>query len=127
MFFNNMSNKQYYRLSPTLWDSVPGQHSATVYGIDRMPDGPMAKYVTCCPRCKEDPAYYWAGNVFMRLIMPPGLTSVCLGPQDIFNAVVYSQIPVFLSWAQGQGYTLPEGFQFSKISPYDDITLIYES
>lgn len=122
-----MSNKQYYRLSPTLWDSVPGQWSATVYAIDRIPEGPLAKYTTCCPRSKDDPSYYWAGAVFYRLVMPQGITSCCMGPQNIADAVVYQQMPTFLSWATANGYSLPDNFQFSKISPLEDFTLVYSS
>ena len=116
---------QYYRISPVLWDSVPGQHTATVYSIDRVPEGPLAKYVTCTARCKDDPSYWWAGSTFFRLIMPSGVTSCCSGPQDIGNGVVYSQLPSWISWAMEQGYTLPPNFQFSKIKPMDDLTLIY--
>lgn len=120
-----MSGKQYYRLSPVLWDSVPGQYTATVYSIDRMPDGPLAKYVTCCPRCKDDPAYWWAGSVFYRLVMPPGVTSCSMGPQNIGNGVVFSQLPAFFGWCMSNGYSLPENFQFHKIGPLDEFTLLY--
>lgn len=116
---------QYYRLSPVLWDSIPGQYTATVYSIDRMPEGPLQRYVTCTARCKDDPAYWWAGSTFLRLVMPPGLTGCCSGPQDIRDAVVHVQLPTWISWALSQGYTVPDNFQFSKIKPSDDITLIY--
>jgi len=120
-----MGTKAYYRLSPVLWDSVPGQYTATVYSIDRMPDGPLQKYVTCAARCKADPAYTWAGSTFMRLVMPPGITGCCSGPQDVGNGVVWAQLPTYISWLLGQGYQLPDDFQFSKIAPTDDLTLIY--
>jgi hypothetical protein len=125
MYFFNMNAKQFYRLSPVLWDSVPGQYTATVYSIDRMPEGHLSKFVTCTPRCRTDPAWWWAGSTFFRLRMPPGITSYSCGPQDIGDGVVFSQLPVYLSWLQQHGYNLPENFQFSKISPFDDITLIY--
>jgi len=117
--------KEYYRLSPVLWDRVPGQHTATVYSIDRMPDGPLSAFVTCCARCKDDPAWWWAGPTFHRLVMPPGVTGCCMGPQDISNAVVWAQLPSWLSWVQGQGYSLSEGVSFAKMGPNDEITLIY--
>ena len=116
---------QYYRISPVLWDSVPGNYTATVYGIDRVPDGPLAQYVTCTPRCKDDPAYYWAGATFNRLRMPPGLMGCCMGPQDIGDGVVFAQLPAWISWVIGQGYTLPDNFEFRKLKPDSDITLIY--
>jgi len=120
-----MSATQYYRLTPVLWDSVPGRHTATVYGIDRMPEGPLSQYVTCCPRCKDDPAWTWAGPVFLRLVMPDGVTGCCMGPQDISNGVVWPQLPSWLSWAMSQGYSLADDFSFSKIGPMDEITLMY--
>jgi len=117
-----MTTNQYYKISPNLWDAVPGRYAATVYGIDRMPDGPLAKYVTCCPRSKDDPAYYWAGPNFMRLVMPPGITGCCMGPQDIYDAVVWAQLPTWLTWARGQGYTFPD---LTKLNALDDITMNY--
>ena len=116
---------QFYRLSPVLWDRVPGQYTASVYSVDRMPEGPLAQYVSCTARCKDDPAYWWAGSTFLRLVMPAGVGGCCSGPQDIGNGVVYAQIPSWISWALGQGYQLPNDFQFSKIGPQDDITLIW--
>jgi hypothetical protein len=117
---------QYYRISPVLWDSVPGQYTATVYSIDRIPEGPLRNYVTCNARCKDDPAYWWAGSSFLRLVMPPDLRDCCAGPQNIANGVVYAQLPSWISWATSQGYSLPDNFQFNKIRPTDDITLIYQ-
>ena len=113
---------QMYRLSPVLWDSVPGQHTATVYGIDRFPEGPLAKFVTCCSRCKDDPAYWWAGPTWLRLIMP--VQGCCSGPQDIGNGVPWSLFPTWLSWAMSNGYTVQENFKFI---PGQDITIIYRS
>ena len=121
------TQKQYYKISPILWDNIPGRYAATVYGIDRMPDGPLAKFVTCCPRSRDDPAWYWAGPNYMRLVMPPGINGCCMGPQDISDAVVWSQLPSWISWALSQGYSLPDNFKFSDIKPLDDITLIYEA
>lgn len=118
---------QYYRISPTLWDSVPGNYTATVYGVDRMPIGPLSQYVCCTPRCKDDPAYYWAGPTFLRLRMPSELNGCCMGPQDIGDGVVFAQIPSWISWVLGLGYTLPDNFEFRKLKPGDDITLIYYS
>lgn len=122
-----MSVKRLYRLSPVLWDAVPGGYAATVYGIDRMPEGPLKELVTCCPRTKEDPSYYWAGANFYRLRMPTGEGGCCSRPQNISDAVVYGLLPTFLSWCTEHGYQLPDNFQFRKLSPYDAITLYYES
>lgn len=116
--------KQYYRLSPILWDSIPGQYTATVYGIDRMPEGRLASFVTCCPRCKEDPSWWWLGPTFLRLIMPRDVVGCCMGPNDISDAVVWAQFPSWLSWAQEHGYSIGD-VEFSKIGPMDEITLIY--
>jgi hypothetical protein len=122
-YLYNMSGKQYYRLSPILWDNVPGKYTATVYGIDRMPDGPLAQYVRCCSRCKDDPSYTWAGSTYFRLVMPPGLGSCCNGPQNIGDAVVWATLPTWLTWAESQGYTLADSID--KIDPLRDFTLIY--
>lgn len=118
-----MSSKQYYKISPVLWDSVPGQHTATVYGIDRIPEGPLAQYVTCCSRCKDDPAYWWAGSTYFRLVMPQEIGSCCSGPQDVGNGVVFSRLHSWLNWAFGQGYTLAG--PIDNIGPTNDFTLIY--
>jgi hypothetical protein len=120
-----MSVKQYYRLSPVLWNNIPGQTSATVYSIDRPPEGPLSQYATCAPRCSADPAYTWSGPIFNRIIMPYNLVS-CQIP-GIANSVVWENLPTWLMWAQSQGYTLPDNFQFSKIKPTDDLTLIYSA
>ena len=117
--------KQFYRLSPVLWE-LPGQHTSTVYSIDRMPKGPLASYVTCCARCRDDPAWWWAGPTFLRLVMPREAVGCCMGPQDISDGVVWSQFPSWLLWAQGHGYSLNEGFSFSKLDPNTEITLIYD-
>ena len=117
--------KKYYRLMPVLWDSVPGQYTATCYGIDRMPEGPLADFVTCVPRCRDDPAWTWAGPTFLRLRMPPGINACCMGPQDISDGVVWSLLPSWISWALEQGYSLSDDFSFNKLNPYDELTLIY--
>jgi hypothetical protein len=118
-----MTSKQYYRLFPVLWDSVPGQYMATVYGIDRMPEGPISKYVTCCSRCKDDPSYWWAGSTFFRLVMPPDIGGCCSGPQDISDAVVFPKLYTWLNWAFSQGYSLSGSMD--SIEPMRDFTLVY--
>lgn len=117
--------KHYYRLSPVLWDGVPGNHTATVYAIDRMPYGPLASSIICTPRCKDDPAWWWAGPTFLRLTNPKELTTCCSGPQDVWDAIVWSKLPSWLSYVQGLGYTVPDSFNFGG-DPNKDITLIYE-
>ena len=117
--------KHFYRLSPVLWDGVPGNHTATVYGIDRMPYGPLASSIICTPRCKDDPAWWWSGPTFLRLSNPKELTTCCSGPQDVWDAIVWSKLPSWLSYVQGLGYTVPDSFNFGG-DPNKDITLIYE-
>jgi hypothetical protein len=115
--------KHYYRLSPVLWDGIPGNGTATVYGIDRMPEGPLAASVKCTPRCQLDPAYYWAGSTFWRLSNPKELVSCCSGPENVWDAIVWQKLPAWLSYVQGLGYTVSDN---CKMDPYTDITLIYE-
>jgi hypothetical protein len=62
----------------------------------------------------------------MRLVMPPGINGCCMGPQDIYDAVVWSQLPSWMSWVLSQGYTFPDSFKLSDAKPLDEITLIYE-
>jgi hypothetical protein len=48
-----------------------------------------------------------------------------MGPQDISDGVVFAQLPAWISWVISQGYTLPDNFEFRKLKPGGDITLIY--
>jgi hypothetical protein len=114
--------KHYYRISPVLWTGIPGNYEATVYGIDRMPHGPLASLVCCTPRSYDDPAYFWAGATFLRLKSPRDLLECCSGPQNIWDAVVWATLPAWLSYVRSLGYTTTE----SNYDPYKDITLIYE-
>jgi len=118
--------KHYYRLSPVLWDGVPGNNTATVYAIDRMPEGPLASSVICTPRSRSDPAYWWAGSTFLRLSNPKQLTTCCSGPEGIWDAIVWQKLPAWLSCVQGMGYTVPDSFNFGDFSPHKELTLIYE-
>jgi len=117
--------KYFYRLSPVLWDSMPGNCAATVYGIDRMPEGPLAATVKCTARCRDDPAYTWSGSTFMRLTMPSGFGGCCgsSGSSGSSSAVNWQNIMAWLSWAQSHGYTVSD---MKDMDPYKDITLIYE-
>jgi hypothetical protein len=58
---------------------------------------------------KEDPAYYWDGPIFQRL----------LPTTDKINAVLWTTLPAWLSFAQSQGYTLTT--ELSTLKPYSDI------
>jgi len=111
--------KHYYRLSPVLWDKIPGNYTATVYAIDRIPLGPLASYVKCTSRCQTDPAYFWSGNTFLRLTKPADFTSC----SDLtWDAITWQTLPAWLSFAESLGYKVPETF---VMDPNKDITLIY--
>lgn len=118
--------KHYYRIFPVLWDGVPGNNAATVYAIDRMPEGPLASSVTCTPRSQNDPAYWWSGSTFLRLCNPRELVSCCAGPENVWDAIVWQKLPAWLSYVQGLGYTVPETFNLGA-DPNQTITLIYNS
>lgn len=75
-----------YRIFPFLWNDV------TIYGIDRTPSNLKTQ---CTSRPKEDPAYYWGSSV-QRL---------CLSDTDTGN-VTWFTIPVWLSYASTQGYSI---------------------
>jgi len=114
--------KHYYRLSPVLWTNVPGNYSATVYAIDRIPNGPLASYVRCTSRCKDDPAYWWSGSTFMRLTKPQEIGSCCSGPENVWDAITWQTLPAWLSFAEGLGYSVSDS---CKMDPNKDLTLIY--
>ena len=115
--------KHYYRLTPVLWDSIPGNYAATVYSIDRMPLGPLAQNVACTARSLNDPAYWWSGSTFLRLTKPPDLQGCCSGPENTRNAVVWQNLFAWLSHVRGMGYSVDE---HCKLDPLKEITLIYE-
>jgi hypothetical protein len=114
--------KHYYRLSPVLWVTMPGNYASTVYGIDRMPEGPLAATVKCTARCRDDPAYTWSGATFMRLTMPSGSDGSCCNSRS-GDGVDWQNLMGWLSWAQGRGYTVSD---MKDMDPYKDIVLIYE-
>lgn len=97
-----------YRVFPVLWNQDPCTQALTVYGIDRA----TTAIPTCCsPRVKEDPAYYWDGPIFQRLLPPTNTNTI--------NAVLWTTLPTWLSFAQNQGYTLTT--DLSTLKPYSDI------
>jgi hypothetical protein len=114
--------KHYYRISPVLWDGIPGNNAATVYAIDRMPEGPLAASVVCTPRSMADPAHTWAGATFLRLAAPKELTNCCSGPYNVWDAIVWQKLPAWLSYVQGLGYSVNDNIG----DPNKEITLIYE-
>jgi hypothetical protein len=57
--------------------------------------------------------------------MPPDIGGCCMGPQDIYDGVVWANLPNWISWALENGYSFSEGFSFSKLQPYEDLTLTY--
>lgn len=118
-----MVMKHFYRLSPVLWDGVPGNCTATVYGIDRMPEGPLAATVKCTARCRDDPAYTWSGSTFMRLTLPSGFSGGCCNGGGTSDAVNWQNLIAWISWASAQGYSVPD---MKDMDPYKDIILIYE-
>ena len=96
-----------YRISPVLWNQDPCTQALTVYGIDRAP----ADLPTCCSsRVKEDPAYYWDSPTFQRLLPPINNGT---------NAVLWTTITAWLSFAQSKGYTVTT--DLSTLKPYSDI------
>jgi hypothetical protein len=94
-----------YRIFPVLWNDGICQEAHTVYAIDRAPnDLPTA----CSTRVKEDPAYYWDSRQFYRLLPPE---------QGLLQAVNWSMLPAWLSYAQTRGYTC----DLSRLKPQSDI------
>ena len=91
-----------YRIYPVLWNEGNCQMAQNVYAIDREP--PPNTFPTCCSsRVKEDPAYYWEGSTFKRLL-PLSPSSGCYQP-PVFNSVRWSCIPGWLSQIRTFGYT----------------------
>ena len=104
-----------YRLFPTLWNDGICKQAQTVYAIDRKPEGELP--ASCSSRPKEDPAYYWDNSTFFRLL-PPNPSPCCYQPSNL-NAVTWSTLPAWLSFAQSKGYTISS--DLGKLKPYTDI------
>lgn len=115
--------KHYYKISPVLWDLVPGNNAATVYSIDRMPKGPLSNHVACTPRSRDDPAYWWAGSTFLRLTKPRNFDDCCSGPENIWDAVVWQNLYAWVSHIQNLGYSITDS---TKLDPLKDFILMYE-
>jgi len=113
--------KHFYRISPVLWEGIPGNYSATVYAIDRIPKGPLASYIQCTSRSQADPAYWWGGSTFLRLSNPKELTN-CSGPENIWDAIVWQKLPAWISFVNSLGYTIPDS---CNLEPHKEFTLIY--
>ena len=107
----NMSN--IYRIFPFLWNDATGTNnqSQMVYGIDRL--APQLD-TACSRRPTKDPASTWDGPTIDRLLPPP--ESRC---SATINAVTWSTLPLWLSYAKTQGYTL--NTDLSTLKPYSDI------
>ena len=97
-----------YRIFPVLWNDGITKQAQTVYAIDR----PTSLLQTACSsRVKEDPAYYWDSSSFQRLLPQE--------PSQQVNAVSWSTLPAWLSYAQSQGYTIKT--DFTHLKPYSDV------
>ena len=106
-----------YRIFPVLWNDGICKEAQNVYAVDRMP--PNNTFKTCCStRVKEDPAYYWDMSNFQRLLPPPQMADCCYQPQ-ILSSVIWSTLPMWLSYIQTVGYTL--NVDFSRLKPHSDI------
>jgi hypothetical protein len=105
-----------YRIFPVLWNDGICKQAQTVYAIDRAPP-PDTLRIACSSRVKEDPAYYWDSSTFQRLL-PPSTPGCCYQPEQL-NAVTWSTLPAWLSYAQSTGYVL--NVEFSRLKPFSDI------
>lgn len=105
-----------YRIYPVLWSEAICDQAQTVYAIDRCPN---TFRTACSHRVKEDPAYYWDGPTFVRLLSPmnPG----CYQPGD-WNSVRWNNLPVWLSYVSTLGYTV-QG-EFSSLKPMREFFLL---
>ena len=106
-----------YRIFPVLWNDGICKQAQTVYAVDRTTPS-LAFETSCSSRVKEDPAYYWDGSSFQRLLPPANVDGCCYQPPAL-NAVTWSTLPAWLSYAQTKGYTL--NVDFSRLKPYSDI------
>lgn len=113
-----------YRLTPELWDRRgPCGTPLVVYAVDPAgvaPAGPLRAWAVCSPRVDGDPASTWSGSrTFYRLRMPPeawGEGGSCCSREE-GDAVTHQTLPVFLSWALRNGYTLLPGTDLSALRP----------
>jgi hypothetical protein len=109
-----------YRIYPTLWDGSGCASGQTVYAIDRAP--PPGTFATACSaRPRADPASTWDSPTFQRILPPPNSSNGCWGP---IQAVTWSSLPAWLSYATGLGYTLSENTSLAKLKPYGDLYIV---
>jgi len=111
-----MSNM--YRIYPTLWEGQGCVGGQTVYAIDRTPSNLLP--TACSSRPRADPASTWDSPTFQRLLPPPN-TGGCWGGTQ---AVTWSMLPAWISYAMTLGYSLAENTSLGKLKPYGDLWIV---
>ena len=108
-----------YRIFPQLWSQGGCFQAQTVYAIDRQPP-PNTFQTQCSTRQYDDPAYWYEGNTFQRILPPPaGFSQQCCFQSPSWNAVTWRSLPLWLSYVQSVGYTVTT--DLSTLSPFTSI------
>ena len=108
-----------YRIFPQLWSQDGCFQAQTVYAIDRQPP-PNTFPTQCSTRQYDDPAYWYEGNNFQRILPPPaGFSQQCCFQSPSWNAVTWRSLPLWLSYVQSVGYTVTT--DLSTLSPFTSI------
>ena len=108
-----------YRIYPQLWSQGGCFQAQTVYAIDRQPP-PNTFQTQCSTRQYDDPAYWYEGNNFQRILPPPaGFSQQCCFQSPSWNAVTWRSIPLWLSYVQSVGYTVTT--DLSTLTPFTSI------
>jgi hypothetical protein len=107
-----------YRIYPQLWSQGGCWEAQTVYAIDRQP--PPGTFPTqCSTRQQEDPAYWYAGSNFQRLIPPSENAQNCCFQSPSWNAVTWRNLTQWMSYVQTRGYTITTNLD--TITPFSSI------
>ena len=108
-----------YRIFPQLWSQGGCFQAQTVYAIDRQPP-PNTFQTQCSTRQYDDPAYWYEGNTFQRILPPPaGFSQQCCFQSPSWNAVTWRSIPLWLSYVQSVGYSVTT--DLSTLTPFTSI------
>ena len=108
-----------YRIFPQLWSQGGCFQAQTVYAIDRQPP-PNTFQTQCSTRQYDDPAYWYEGNTFQRILPPPaGFSQQCCFQSPSWNAITWRSLPLWLSYVQSVGYTVTT--DLSAITPFASI------
>jgi len=107
-----------YRIFPQLWSQGNCYQAQTVYAIDRTPP-PNTFPTQCSTRQQDDPAYWYAGSNFQRIVPPSDNTQQCCFQSPAWNAITWQTLTQWLSYVQTRGYTVTTNLD--SLTPFSSI------